>query len=50
MFHSGQKAEARKILNAQHNKIRTIDAVIMSFFIGAILVQIIFFAFFLIYP
>lgn len=38
MFHSGQKEDARTILNAQHNKIRTIDAVIMAFFGGAILV------------
>jgi hypothetical protein len=49
MFHQGSKQEAAQVLNAQHNKIRTVDAVIMAFFAGMTLIQLIFFVFFICY-
>jgi len=50
MFFKGQKNKAKKALNAQNNKIRTKDAMIMAFFIGATLISFIFFIFFLYLP
>jgi len=50
MFFKSQKHKARIALDTQHNKIRTNDATIMTFFLGATLVQLIFFVFFLTLP
>ena len=50
MFFKSQKNKARIALDTQHNKIRTKDATIMTFFLGATLVQLIFFVFFLTLP
>lgn len=50
MFQKGSKKKARWILDAQHNKIRTTDAAIMTFFVGATLILLIFFIFFLALP
>jgi len=38
MFFKSQKNKARIALDTQHNKIRTKDATIMTFFIGATLI------------
>jgi len=46
VFFKGSKASSRQVLDAQHNKIRTNDAVLMSFFIGATIIQLTFFIFF----
>lgn len=50
MFCKSDVTEARRILDAQHNKIRTNDAVTMSFTAGGTLILLSFFIFFLILP
>jgi len=50
VFCNGQKMDAKKELNAQHNKIRIKDAVQIAFFVGMIVISIVFFIFFLLYP
>jgi hypothetical protein len=50
MFFKSQKNKAKIALDTQHNKISTKDAMIMTFFLGATLIQLIFFIFFLSLP
>jgi hypothetical protein len=50
MFCKSDLADARRILDAQHNKIRTNDAVTMSFTAGGTMILLSFFIFFLILP
>lgn len=50
MFCDGSQSTGRKVLNAQHNRIRTIDAVIIALFLGAIIVMFSFLVFFIVMP
>ena len=50
MFCNGSKVKSRKVLDAQHNKIRTIDAVTIALFLGGIIVMCAFFVFFVCIP
>ena len=50
MFFKSSKKKAKKSLDAQHNKIRTKDAMMMTFFLGATMITLICFVFFLLIP